>query len=199
MANFNYPLQFLFKISTFHNDFTIKDNEDRTIFYVRQKMFKLKDEIMIFSDESRAEQQYGIKADRWLDFNANYTFTDTKTTEIIGKVGRKGMKSIWKANYQSFNIDSLEDYRIQEDNAWVKVGDSFFGEIPLVGILSGYVFNPSYSMYDQDGNKVLQLKKKPSFFGRKFTLEKLGEFKPQDETRLILCFMMMVLLERQRG
>ena len=66
MSNFNYPLYFQFKISTFHNDFTIKDSEDRTLFYVRQKLFKLKEEIMIFSDESRSEQQYGIKAVRSL-------------------------------------------------------------------------------------------------------------------------------------
>ncbi|CDT17213.1 MULTISPECIES: hypothetical protein [Sphingobacterium] len=199
MSNFNYPLSFLFKISTFHNDFTIKDSEDRTLFYVRQKLFKLKEEIMIFSDESRSEQQYSIKADRWLDFNANYTFTDHKTTEIIGKVGRKGMRSIWKANYNAFDRDGVEDYKIQEDNGWVKVGDSFLGEIPILNILTGYLFNPSYTMYDKEGNKVLQLQKKPSFFGRKFTLDKLAEVDPKDETRLILCFMMMILLERERG
>lgn len=199
MSNFNYPLNFLFKISTFHNDFTIKDSEDRTLFYVRQKLFKLKDEIMIFSDESRSEQQYGIKADRWLDFNANYTFTDTRTTETIGKVGRKGMRSIWKANYNALDIDGLEDYTIKEDNGWVKVGDSFLGEIPIFNILTGYVFNPSYTMYNKEGNKILQLKKKPSFFGRKFTLDKLADINPKDETRLILCFMMMILLERERG
>lgn len=199
MSNFNYPLSFLFKISTFHNDFTIKDSEDRTLFYVRQKLFKLKEEIMIFSDESRSEQQYSIKADRWLDFNANYTFKDHKTTEIIGKVGRKGMRSIWKANYNAFDRDGVEDYKIQEDNGWVKVGDSFLGEIPILNILTGYLFNPSYTMYDKEGNKVLQLQKKPSFFGRKFTLDKLAEVDPKDETRLILCFMMMILLERERG
>lgn len=199
MSNFNYPLYFQFKISTFHNDFTIKDNEGRTLFYVRQKLFKLKDEIMIFSDESRSDQQYSIKADRWLDFNANYTFTDSKTTETIGKVGRKGMKSIWKANYNAFDMDGVEDYQIKEDNGWVKVGDSFLGEIPILNILTGYLFNPSYSMYDRTGHAVLQLQKKPSFFGRKFTLDKLADFNPKDENRLILSFMMMILLERERG
>jgi len=199
MSNFNYPLNLLFKISTFHNDFTIKDEEDRTLFYVRQKLFKLKEEIMIFSDESRSEQQYAIQADRWLDFNANYTFTDTKTTETIGKVGRKGMRSIWKANYNALDVDGVEDYQIKEDNGWVKVGDSFLGEIPILNILTGYVFNPSYTMYDKAGNKVLQLKKIPSFFGRKFTLDKLSDINPKDEIRLILCFMMMILLERERG
>lgn len=109
------------------------------------------------------------------------------------------MRSIWKANYNALDIDGLEDYTIKEDNGWVKVGDSFLGEIPILNILTGYVFNPSYTMYDKEGNKILQLKKKPSFFGRKFTLDKLADINPKDETRLILCFMMMILLERERG
>lgn len=199
MSNFNFPLYFQFKISTFHNDFTIKDSENRTLFYVRQKLFKLKEEIMIFADESRSEQLYGIKADRWLDFNANYTITDARTNETIGKIGRKGMKSLWKANYNAFDSAGMEDYLIKEDNAWIKVGDNLLGEIPILNILTGYIFNPSYSLYDKRENVLLQLLKKPSFFSRKFTLEKLADINPEDETRLILCFMMMILLERERG
>lgn len=199
MENLNYPLQFLFKISTFHNDFTIKDQEQRSIAYVRQKMLKLKEDIMIFSDESRSDQLYRIQADRWLDFNAHYSFTDIKTGSSLGKVGRKGMRSLWKSHYNAINTEGDEDFNIQEDNGWVKLGDSLLGEIPILNIFTGYFLNPSYTMYDLQGNAIFQMKKEPSFFGRKFSLAKLAPVDPKDETRLILSFMMMVLLERQRG
>ena len=47
---FDFPLTFQFKLGTISNDFSAKDSGGRTIAYVRQKMFKLKDAIMVFSD-----------------------------------------------------------------------------------------------------------------------------------------------------
>jgi uncharacterized protein YxjI len=58
---FDFPLTFQFKLGTISNDFSAKDQSGRTIAYVRQKMFKLKDAIMVFSDETKTNQLYTIK------------------------------------------------------------------------------------------------------------------------------------------
>ena len=91
--DFDYPITFKFKIGTFANDFTVSDKTGKTLAYVRQKMFKLKEDIQVFSDESKSNQVYRIAADRIIDFNAVYTFFD-EDDNVIGKVGRKGRKSI---------------------------------------------------------------------------------------------------------
>jgi len=38
-----------------------------------------------------------------------------------------------------------------------------------------------------------------SFFGRRFVIEKVAEFEPGEEPRILLGLMMLILLERQRG
>jgi uncharacterized protein YxjI len=198
MENCAFPLDFEFKIATLHNDFTVKDANGNTLAYVRQKLLKLVDEVVVFEDESRAKEIYRIKADRWIDFSAVYTFTDKFGVEV-GKIGRKGFASIWKANYEIFDRDRAPDLFIREENAWIKVADAILGEIPLLNFFTGYFLNPSYMLTRPDGNHVARLKKLPSFWGRKFRLEQLAPFEIGEEERMTLGMIMMILLERHRG
>jgi len=196
--NFNYPINFQFKIGSFANDFTAKDASGSTISYVRQKMFKLKEDIQVFSDESKSQVLYTIGADRIIDFNASYHFTNDKGEEI-GKVGRKGRKSLLKAHYNIFDQNNNLDYTITEENPWAKVGDALMGEIPIIGMFTGYMFNPKYVVKNNDNEIIARFSKEASFFGRNFKLEEVGKFKEGDDERILLALMMMSLLERRRG
>lgn len=199
MQNIQFPVNFEFKIATLANDFKATDASGKTIAYVRQKMFKLKEDIQIFNDESRTKENYRIKADKWLDFSTAYSFYEAGASQSFGKVVRKGWRSIWKAQYQIIDQHEKQQYAISEENAWVKVLDSLLGEIPVLGILSGYLFNPSYIVENMTGKPVIKLKKQASFFGRSFELTKLGELDTDDDDRVMLSLMMMILLERRRG
>ena len=198
MKDLKFPINFTFHVTTLSNDFTAKDATGKTVAYVRQKMFKLKEAISIYADESKNNLTHTIKADQWIDFSAAYSFKDAQGREI-GKIARKGWASIWKAHYELIDQHQNLQYHIREDNAWVKVLDSVFGNIPILGGFTGYFFNPSYTVTDLQGQDVVQLKKEPSFFGRKFKLSKLKAIDNDDDERIILGFMMMVLLERGRG
>lgn len=198
LKEFEFPITFEFKIGTLANDFIAKDANGRTIAYVRQKMFKFKEAIMIYTDDSKKHFLYKIDADRIIDFNASYEFTD-KDNEVLGSIGRKGMKSLWKANYEIFDPTKNSKYIIREENPWAKVLDVLLSEVPLLGIFTGYLFNPKFGVKTKDDNTVARLSKQPSFFGRKFKLDKLTEIEDGDDERLMLSLMMMVLLERRRG
>lgn len=195
---FNFPITFRFKITTLANDFSAIDNDGKLIAYVRQKMFKLKEAINIYGDEEKTQQLYQINADRIIDFNASYAFTD-QNGALVGKVARKGMKSLWKAHYEILNATGEIEYGIREENPWSKVFDAMLGEVPLLNIFSGYMFNPRYVIQDSKVTPVARLSKQKSFFGRTFKLEKLADLKPGDSERIMLALMMMVLLERRRG
>jgi len=198
MQDIKFPVNFTFKISSLANDFTATDALGQTIAYVRQKMFKLKEDIEIFSDDTKTKVNYRIKADRWLDFSAAYAFFDAHNQEL-GKIVRKGWRSIWKASYEIIDQNQKQQYTLTEKNAWVKVWDSLLGEIPILGMFTGYLFNPSYILADLNGNPIVQLKKQPSFFGKEFEVSLLGEIDKDDDDRIVLGLMMMVLLERRRG
>lgn len=193
-----YPIDFVFRIGTLHNDFTATDAMGNTLAYVKQKLFKFKEHVQVFGDKDQASLKYEIKADKWLDFNTCYTFTNAEGKEV-GKVTRKGWKSIWKANYTILDENGNEDLVIKEANPFAKVFDSLLGEIPLLGIFTGYLFNPKYHASRPDGTLVFICKKQSSFFGRKFKLTNEALVEQGEEERILLGFMMMLLLERRRG
>ncbi len=199
LQNLNYPLDFKFKITTLSSDFNITDRNGNYVAYVRQKMFKLKEDVIVFNDESKSQELFRIKADRWLDFNASYSMTDLSTNRNFGRLARKGMRSFWKATYDIVDERDIVKFTITEDNAWVKVWDNLIGEIPIIGMFTGYFLNPSYSVKDVSGRAFFRLKKIPSLIGRRFRLERLIDIDDEDESLVVLSFLMMVLLERARG
>ncbi len=198
MKNLQFPLNFKFKIGTLANDFVATDASGTTVAYVRQKMFKLKEDILIYSNESKSDTLFRIRADRWLDFSAAYSFTDRDGKEM-GKIVRKGWRSIWKTSYELVDQHQNIQYHVNEENAWVKVWDSLLGEVPLLGMFTGYFFNPAYLVTDLQGTVVAKIKKQASFFGRHFEVSKLQDIDQDDQERIMLGLMMMILLERRKG
>lgn len=198
MKALTFPIKFVFKISTLSNDFTATDANGQTLAYVKQKMFKLKEAITIYSDETKSQVNFMIKADRWLDFSAAYSFTDNQGAEL-GKIARKGWASIWKAHYELIDQNQQLQFNIREENAWVKVLDSLLGEIPILNFFTGYLFNPTYIVTNIAGEIVARLKKQKSLLGREFEVDKIGIIDEDDEQRIMLGLMMMILLERRRG
>jgi hypothetical protein len=192
-----------FKILAVAPQIFVRDAHGAEIMYVKQKLFKLKEAINVFSDQSQSRQLYAIKADRIIDFSARYNFTDSQGLSL-GAVKRRGMRSIWKASYDILEGDSVI-FQIQEENALVKVMDGLFGEIPIVGMFSGYVFNPAYVVTrpgsgGQPGPVVMRLVKQPAFLESSFQVEKIDPtLSTTEEQQILLSLMMMTLLERSRG
>ena len=164
---------------------------------MKQKAFKLKESVTVFADVDQTLPLYELAADRIIDFSASYHFKDARGTHL-GTVKRKGMKSIWRARYDIVN-GSGHALTIQEANPWAKVCDSLLGEVPVLGMFSGYLFHPEYLVARENGTPVMRLKKEPAFFQGKFSIEKLGTMTEDEETRILLSLIMMVLLEKQRG
>ncbi len=198
LKNLNYPLDFTFKITTLASDFNITDSQGNYVCYVRQKMFKLKEDVVVFSDETKSNQLYNIKANQWIDFNASYAINNVNG-EAFGTLARKGMRSLWKSSYDILDSNKEKIFHISEKNPWIKFFDGMVGEIPVVGMFTGYFLNPSYIVTDKMGNALFELKKMPSFFGRKFQLNRIKDIDDSQETLIILSLLMMVLLERARG
>lgn len=198
MRSLTFPLSFTFNIGTLSNDFVCKDAEGNTVAYVRQKMFRLVDEVIVYADETRQEEMYRINADRWIDFSANYTFTNRRGEEL-GRIARRGWISIWRANYELYDEHRRQDLLISEEKPWIKVADHLVGEIPILSLFTGYILHPSYILKRPDGTEVARLIKEASFWGRKFRVEQLGSFEDGEQERIVLGLMMMILMERQRG
>ncbi|MBE9032437.1 hypothetical protein IQ266_22115 [filamentous cyanobacterium LEGE 11480] len=192
-----YPLELTFKFFSLSPQITINNGQGQTIMHVQQRLFKLKELIHVFADTARTQEIYNIKADRIIDFSARYNFADD-AGRAIGAVKRKGMKSLWKAHYDIFDGEEIV-FTIEEENPWIKVIDALLSEIPIVGMFTGYFFNPEYIVARPDGREVMRLAKIPSFLSRIFTIKAKDELSAKEEPQVLLSLMMLLLLERNRG
>lgn len=192
-----YPLNLSFKLLTLGQRIVATDASGNVIMFIKQKMFKLKENVEIYNDTKQSQLIFRIQADKVIDFSANYTFTDAQGNEW-GSVRRKGMRSLWAAHYQIMQ-DGQVDMEIHEESPMKKVLESLLGEIPLIGLLAVYLLNPSFIVSRPDGTPLLKLIKKPAVFEGKFVVEKLNELPEDDELRSLMALIMLVLLERRRG
>ncbi len=62
----NYPLNISFKILALARQLALTDVAGNLIFYVKQKAFKLKENVTVFADREQTRQLYTIKADKVL-------------------------------------------------------------------------------------------------------------------------------------
>ncbi len=199
LEGIQYPLTLSFKILALASQATVTDANGRTLLYTKQKLLKFREHVEIWTDKSQGTRLAEIKANKVIDWSARYFSTDAHGVPI-GSVGRRGWRSIWKAHYETFNPgDDTPDFSIHEENAWIKVADSIIGDLPVIGMFSGYFLHPSYLASRKDGSPAMRMTKQAAFWEGRFKIEKLGEMTPREELNLFLSFMMLVLLERKRG
>lgn len=194
----NYPIDISFKILALGTSVYVRDGGGNLIGYVKKKKFKLKEDINVFADENQTQLLFNIKADRVIDFSAKYHFTDAGG-RTLGAIKRQGMRSIWRTNYQIFDANEREIMEIHEENAWVKVIDAVIGELPVIGMFTGYLFNPAYIVSREDKTPIARLQKQPAFFEGKFQLTTQAQIPQSEETIVLLGILTMTLLERSRG
>jgi uncharacterized protein YxjI len=193
----NYPLTLTFKIVAMAPQLAVTDAHGNLVAYIKQKLFKLKEDVTVFEDEQKTRPAFNMKADKIIDWSPRYTFID-QLGQTVGSVKRQGKKSLWKAHYDVYEGETIK-MLIREEKPWVKVWDGLISEVPILGMFSGYMFHPAYMVSSPDGRVILRMEKQPAFFEGKFKIEKLAELSVEDEKRAFLSLMMMVLLERARG
>jgi hypothetical protein len=193
-----FPLTFRFKRIALAPQVYVRDADDQLQLYVKQKLMKLKEAVNVFGDEAQTRLLYTIGADRVLESRARYTIHDAAGVEV-GALQAMGLRSLWKLHYQIAGPGGAVLFDVREDNPWVKVVDSLFGEIPVLGLFSGYLFNPKYNVTRPDGSLALRLVKIPSLGGRRFQVERVAELAADEEGAAVLSLLMMVLLQGERG
>jgi uncharacterized protein YxjI len=192
-----YPLEMRFKLFALSQQIAVRDAGGNSILYVKQKMFRLREKVEVFSDADMKQKLFEINADRMLDFTANYRFTAADGTDW-GTVQREGMRSLWAAHYDIYEQGRI-DMTIREEEPWKKFLEGILGDILIIGFIAIYLLNPSYLVRMSDGKPVLRAIKKPSIFERYFVIEKLAEIDEDDELRALLALIIMVMLEKSRG
>jgi uncharacterized protein YxjI len=74
--------------------------QGEVVLFSEQKMFKLREDIRVFSDEQKSQEVLAIKARQIIDFSAAYDVVDSTSGAKVGALRRKGLKSILKDEWE---------------------------------------------------------------------------------------------------
>ena len=193
-----FPLKIVFKILTLVPQMYVQEASGRQIGYVRSKLFAFKEDVTVYEDESQSRPIYTIKADRVIDFTANYHFADG-AGRSLGYMRREGVRSLLRAHY-TICVGERPTFEVTEASILTRLIDSAVGQIPFVGALTGLFFNPIYNVSRVGGGpEVLRMTKRPALLETDFSIELLGPVSPDEQVSALLGLMMIILLERSRG
>ncbi|MEO8632451.1 MAG: hypothetical protein ABI466_03770 [Chloroflexota bacterium] len=193
-----YPLTLTFKFLTISSYIRVVDGTGRLVSYVKQRAFRLKEDVTIYADESQTQALFHIKANQMIDIGATYSIS-TPDGRPLGAVRQRGMRTLWKATYDVLDDSGSPIGLIHERDAMVKVIDALIGEIPFLGFVIQQWINPTYLIDSADGVTALRLRKQPSLIERRFIVEQEAPLPPRLEPLVLPAVLMVVLLERGRG
>lgn len=84
--------------------------------YIKQKAFKLKEDIRAYSDKSMSDELLYIQARKILDVSAAYDVIDSKKEEKVGTLKRKGMASFIRDQWEVYDESEQLIGKIMEDS-----------------------------------------------------------------------------------
>jgi len=83
--------------------FRFFDPSGKLVMFSEQKMFRLREDIRVYSDESKQQEVLMVKARQIIDFSAAYDEVDSTTGEKVGVLRRKGWNSLLRDEWEVLN------------------------------------------------------------------------------------------------
>ena len=80
--------------------FRFYDPMGNLVMFSEQKMFKLREDIRVYSDEAKTQEVLSIKARQFIDFSAAYDVVDTAMNQKVGVLRRKGLRSLLRDEWE---------------------------------------------------------------------------------------------------
>jgi len=96
--------------------FRFYDPMGNMVMFSEQKMFKLREDIRVYSDESKTQEVLSIKARQIMDFSASYDVVDTAMNQKVGALRRKGLRSILRDEWEVLDANDNMIGLIFEDS-----------------------------------------------------------------------------------
>ncbi len=105
----NYVLQR--QVFALAGKFRMYDPMNNLVMYSEQKMFRLREDIRVYADESKTREVLSIKARQIMDFSAAYDVVDVEMNQKVGALRRKGLRSLlrdeWEVLDENDNVKGL--------------------------------------------------------------------------------------------
>ncbi len=96
--------------------FRFYDPAGNLVMFSEQKMFRLREDIRVFSDESKSQEVLSIQARQILDFSAAYDVVDTAYNQKVGVLRRRGLQSLLRDEWEVLDASDNVIGKLFEDS-----------------------------------------------------------------------------------
>ena len=96
--------------------FRFYDPAGRLVMFSEQKMFRLKEDIRIYGDESKTQEVLSIRARQIMDFSAAYDVVDIEMNQKVGALRRKGWSSLVRDEWEVLDASDNVIAKLFEDS-----------------------------------------------------------------------------------
>lgn len=136
-------------------------NSGRLVAYCDQKGFRLREDIRIYSDESKTREVLAIQARTIMDFSAAYDIYDTVERYKVGALRRKGFSSLVRDEWEVLDPQDRQIGVVHEDSL----------QLALIRRLLLSLIPQNYDMVMHDGRTVCDLKQNFNPFTYNLTID----------------------------
>jgi uncharacterized protein YxjI len=131
------------------------DPQGMLVLYVEQKMFRLKEDIRVFTDENKSQEVLLIQARNIIDWAAAYDVSEPATGEKVGVLRREGWNSMVRDEWEVLDANDQPLGLLLEDSV---------GYAMLRRFLLGSLLPQNYDILF-GGTRVADLRQQFNLFG----------------------------------
>ncbi|TET91100.1 MAG: hypothetical protein E3J35_03750 [Methanomassiliicoccales archaeon] len=177
------------KVLTIWNKYWIEDKRGNKLGFSKQKMFRLKEDIRIYTDESMSNELFRIKQKQILDLWGSFAVTDTQSGQVLGTIKRRALSS-------AFVRDEWEVYDANNQ----LVGGLY--ESTRRGLARKYIpggkLIPEKMTFSLHGQPIAKINQKFKIIGDIWELKCTNVPQYFDRRVLLACMLLMGMIERSR-
>ncbi|PIV69813.1 MAG: hypothetical protein COS08_03485 [Euryarchaeota archaeon CG01_land_8_20_14_3_00_38_12] len=177
------------KVLTVGNKYWIEDYNGHILGFSKQKLFKLKEDIRIYSDESMSQELFRIGQQQIMDMWGNFAVIDSSTNAHLGYIKRKALMSGFiKDEWEIYNAANQQIGRIYEST----VGGLLRKRLPGGSLI------PEKTTLEIYGRPVAEINQKFKIIGDIWELNCQNVPQELDRRILLSCILLMGMIERGR-
>lgn len=168
--------------------FHIFNADGALIGFSRQKAFKLKEDIRVYTDESMNRELLAILARQVIDFGASYDVMDSSDGGKVGSLRRRGFKSMLRDEWLVHDEHERQIGVIQEDNM-------------IYALFRRFVTNvvpQNYRLLDGAGRTLAEMHRHFNPFVQKLTV-KVNDDEAANPHLVLAAGILLVAIEGRQG
>lgn len=170
------------KVFSFTPKFYFCDQNGSVLAFLRKKVFTLKDEIRVFTDETQSFELLRIKGRQIIDFGAAFDVTDSINNERVGTLKRRGWKSLMRKEWIILDAREKEIGRFKEDSLMLAMLRRFITSLI-----------PQEYTFELEGRPIGTARQNWNFFAPKMQVDFSGDPGRKFDRRLAAAAIILLL------